>query len=115
MTDEPKTHLPPSMTLNDQVKHLLGKIHNLEAKIADLTKPTPEQTAAEIAEEKAQERAARKREREERAAESAAAELQRARAQAIRAIARLLPEAVRQAKAKPPRPALLRLILRATR
>jgi hypothetical protein len=40
---------------------------------------------------------------------------ERARAAAIRELVKLLPEAVRQAKAKPPRPALLRLILRATR
>jgi hypothetical protein len=58
---------------------------------------------------------ARRRERQEQLEAAATAELQRARAQAIRAIAKLLPEAVKQAKAKPPRPALLRMILRATR
>jgi hypothetical protein len=59
--------------------------------------------------------AARRREREEAFERQTRAELNHARAQAIRALAKLLPEAVRQAKAKPPRPALLRLILRATR
>lgn len=56
---------------------------------------------------------AKKRAQQERLEASAAAELQRARAQAIRAIARLLPKAVQQANAG--KPALLRMILRATK
>jgi hypothetical protein len=107
--------LPPGMPLDKQISHLLGNIAQLKKRIEELEAPTPEQTAEEKAEELRAERERRKRERDERHAEAAAAELQRARAGAIRAVAKLLPEAVRQAKAKPPRPALLRMILRATR
>jgi hypothetical protein len=53
--------------------------------------------------------------RDEEDERAAATALRRARAAAIRALVKLLPEAVRQAKAKPPRPALLRMILRATK
>ena len=55
------------------------------------------------------------RQQDEEMERAAIAELRRARAAAIRALVKLLPEAVRQAKAKPPKPALLRMILRATR
>jgi hypothetical protein len=107
--------LPPGMPLDKQISHLLGNIAQLKKRIEELEAPTPQETADEKARELREERERRKRERDERHAEAAAAELQRARAGAIRAIAKLLPEAVRQAKAKPPRPALLRMILRATR
>ena len=56
-----------------------------------------------------------RRDRAEAFERKSQAELQHARAAAIRALVKLLPEAIRQAKAKPPRPALLRMILRATR
>jgi hypothetical protein len=56
-----------------------------------------------------------RRERDAKFERKAQAELQHARAAAIRALVKLLPEAIKQAKAKPPRPALLRMILRATR
>jgi len=95
--------------------HRLREIERLKRRIDELEAPTPEETAQEKAEREREDRQQRRRDREEARAEAAAAELQRARAAAIRAIAKLLPEAIRQAKAKPPRPALLRLILRATR
>jgi hypothetical protein len=91
-----------------------ARVEELERQIEDLQRP-PEETAAEKAERLREEKERRRRGREERAAETAATELRRARAAAIRALAKLLPEAVNQARAKPPRPALLRLILRATR
>ncbi len=64
---------------------------------------------------KKQDAEAERRQRDELADRQADTELRRARAAAIRALVKLLPEAIRQAKAKPPRPALLRMILRATR
>ena len=57
----------------------------------------------------------RRQERQEEEERRASAALSRARAAAIRELVKLLPEAVSQAKQKPPRPALLRLILRATK
>jgi hypothetical protein len=64
---------------------------------------------------KKQDAESQRRDREQAFERKAQAELQHARAAAIRALVKLLPEAIRQAKAKPPRPALLRMILRATR
>jgi TolA-binding protein len=103
------------MPLTRQIEQLESIIRGLEKRIATLEAPTPEENAAEKADRLREEKAQRRARRQEERAEAAAAELARARAEAIRAIARLLPEAVKQAKAKPPRPALLRLILRATR
>jgi hypothetical protein len=114
-TGMPDTGLPPSMPINKQFEHLLSKIAGLQRQIDEAQKLTPQETDRQKRDEARSARMERKRQREEARAEAAAAELATARAQAIRAIARLLPEAVRQAKAKPPRPALLRLILRATR
>jgi hypothetical protein len=109
------------LPLPDQIAYLLQllekrdtTIDSLEDRVKKLENPRQE-TPAEKIERRIEEAEQARRERDRRHAESAAAELARARAQAIRAIAKLLPEAIRQAKAKPPRPALLRLILRATR
>lgn len=80
-----------------------------------------EQRKGESAEEEKERRLEQRREDRERRSKEA---LDRARAEAIRAIAKLLPEAIAQAKgsparrgqpAVPPKPALLRMILRATR
>jgi DNA-binding protein H-NS len=103
------------MPLATRITHLVNEIGRLRAQVAELKKPTSEQTALEKREQLEQAREDRRRDREERRERQSAAELQSARAAAIRAIAKLLPEAIAQAKAKPPRPALLRLILRATR
>lgn len=116
--------LPPSTPINKQIEALLSKIETLQKRIATLEEPTPEETAQEKADREREEREERKRRSAELRAEAAAAELAKARAEAIRAIAKLLPEAIAQARgvparrgkpAQPPRPALLRLILRATR
>jgi len=87
----------------------LKKLLNRCAADLDRANAFIEQLQAEdTAEEKREER----RRKDELRAE---AQLRSARAAAIRALVKLLPEAVRQARAKPPRPALLRMILRATR
>ena len=114
-TEDYRPTLPPSMPLPQQIDHLVGIVTRLRRELAELKKPTPQQAAADIAEERRDAATARKRDREEAQQAAAAADLQRARAAAIRALVKLLPEAIAQAKAKPPRPALLRLILRATR
>jgi len=109
------------LPLPDQVRYFESMLEKRTAALEsanrdlqDLRNPQAE-TPGQKAERIQEERADRAHRREQARNDAAAAELQRARAAAIRAIAKLLPEAIRQAKAKPPRPALLRLILRATR
>lgn len=96
-------------TIPDQITKLESNARWWEAKCKQLEERIEEiEGRKEDAEEQ-------RREREEAADRAATADLRRARAAAIRALIKLLPEAVKQAKAKPPKPALLRMILRATR
>jgi len=117
MTDERPIHertgLPPSLTMPQQINHLLSKIARLEKQLAELREPTPEQTAEEKAAEREREKAQRQRERDEKNQADAERTILQARAAAIRALVKLLPRAVKQANAG--KPALLRLILRSTR
>jgi hypothetical protein len=89
------------------LKSQVGAMHReLEAYRTEELERQSAEGRREAAEER---REQRQRQRQDRAR----AALDRARADAIRAIARLLPQAVKQAKAG--KPALLRMILRATR
>lgn len=96
----------------EQLRLLKQKIGDLDRELEGFRRHDLWLKSQEAKEEQKQDRKEeRATQRQTRAKEA----LDRARADAIRAIAKLLPEAVKQAKAKPPRPALLRLILRATR
>jgi peptidoglycan hydrolase CwlO-like protein len=105
----------------DQLRNLRAQIASLERELQDYRADAERADTAEAKEDAREERREKRRENEQRRSKEA---LDRARAEAIRAVARLLPEAIAQAKgtparkgkpATPPRPALLRMILRATR
>jgi predicted nucleic acid-binding Zn-ribbon protein len=96
-------------TIPEEIKRLQGRAEWWEQRAKNL-----EERVAEL-EGKKNDAEEEERERQRAIDRAVDAELRRARAAAIRAMIKLLPEAIRQAKAKPPRPALLRMILRATR
>ena len=96
--------------LPDQFTSLQNQIDRLSRELDGYKEEEAERLAAE---ERADQIEQKKEARRENRQAQAAAALDQARADAIRAIARLLPQAVKQARAG--KPALLRMILRATR
>ncbi len=101
------------MSVDNQVKHLQAKVISLQRRIDELTQPTEEETEEERDEQERANKDQRKRDRAEKEKNQADQTVAHVRQQAIRALAKLLPRASRQAAQG--KPALLRLILRATR
>jgi hypothetical protein len=110
MSNTPRIPDDPDPSFPEQLRRLQRQIDQLTRELDYYKEREQAADTADAKAEAAEEERQRKRERKALIAQEA---LNRARADAIRAIAKLLPQAVQQAKAG--KPALLRMILRATR